>query len=75
MFQRAVGLVILGTALLGAAMVWLAVGHEGAVPAARPSEGLLFGIWQVLYDTEAPSLSIVLAAGGLACSSRPGSQA
>jgi cellulose synthase/poly-beta-1,6-N-acetylglucosamine synthase-like glycosyltransferase len=66
MFQRAVGLVILGTALLGAAMVWLAVGHEGAVPAARPSEGLLFGIWQVLYDTEAPSLSIVLAAGGLA---------
>ena len=65
-FQRAVGLVILGTALLGAAMIWLAIGHEGAVPAARPSEGLLFGIWQVLYDTEAPSLRVVLAAGGLA---------
>ncbi len=65
-FQRVVGLVILGTALLGAAMVLLAFGHEGAVPAARPSEGLLFGIWQVLYDNEAPSLRVVLAAGGLA---------
>jgi biofilm PGA synthesis N-glycosyltransferase PgaC len=65
-FQRAVGMVIFGTALLGAAMLWAAVAAGDRTPGAAPSEGLLFGLWQVLYDTEAPTPRVLLAAGGLA---------
>jgi biofilm PGA synthesis N-glycosyltransferase PgaC len=65
-FQRAVGVVIFGAALLGAAMLWVAVAAGGRTTSDKPSEGLLFGAWQVLYDTEAPSTRVLLAAGGLA---------
>jgi cellulose synthase/poly-beta-1,6-N-acetylglucosamine synthase-like glycosyltransferase len=64
--QRAVGVAIFGAALLGATMLWVAVAAGGHAPGDAPSRGLVFGIWQVLYDTEAPSPRVLLAAGGLA---------
>jgi len=65
-FQRAVGLVIFGSAVLGSVMLLVAVGAGDPDPADAPSEGVLFGIWRVLYDTEAPPTHILVAAAGLA---------
>ncbi|MDQ4052918.1 MAG: glycosyltransferase family 2 protein [Actinomycetota bacterium] len=65
-FQRAVGLVIFGSAVLGAVMLWVAVSVGDPDPSAAPSEGVFFGLWRVLYDTEAPSVQVLLAAAGLA---------
>lgn len=65
-FQRAVGVVIFGAAIAGAAMLWIAVAAGDHSTAGAPSEGLMFGVWQVLYDTEAPPAQVLLAAGGLA---------
>lgn len=64
--QRLVGLAILGTAALGAAIVWIAVAAGGPQRGERPSEGLLLGIWQIAYDTVTPSTRTLLAAVGLA---------
>jgi biofilm PGA synthesis N-glycosyltransferase PgaC len=64
--QRAVGVAIFGAALLGATMLWVAVAARGHATGDTPSRGLVFGIWQVLYDTEAPSPRVLLAACGLA---------
>ena len=64
--QRLVGLAILGTALLGALIVWLAVAAGDPAPGQRPSEGVVFGIWRVAYDTVMPSSRILLAAIGVA---------
>ncbi|MCW2796757.1 glycosyltransferase family 2 protein [Nocardioides sp.] len=65
-FQRAVGVIVFGAALLGAAMLWVAIAAGGPTTSQGPSRGLLFGAWRVLYDTEAPTPSVLLAAGGLA---------
>ncbi|WP_310528209.1 glycosyltransferase family 2 protein [Nocardioides sp.] len=64
--QRLVGLAIIGTAALGAAVLWVAVAAGGPKPGEAPSEGLLFGVWQVFYDTEMPSPRVLLAAVGVA---------
>ena len=65
-FQRIVGLLILGLALLAAVLLWLAVGSMDAPAQGHRREGLFLGVWQVLYDTEAPPYSVVLAAVALA---------
>ncbi len=65
-FQRAVGLVIFGSAVLGAAMLWAAVATGDNRASEAPEEGVLFGIWKVFYDTEAPSAQVIVAAVGLA---------
>ncbi len=64
--QRSVGLAIIGTAALGAAVLWVAVAASDPAPGEEPDEGLLFGIWQVFYDTEMPSPRVLLAAVGVA---------
>lgn len=64
--QRLVGLAILGTATLGALVLWLAVAVGDPEREQSPREGLLFGIWRVFYDTEMPSTRIMLAAVGVA---------
>ena len=61
-FQRAVGLVILGLAIAAAGLLWYAVAALGSSSSSEQNEGLLFGIWDVLYDTEAPSTPALLAA-------------
>lgn len=65
-FQRSVGLVILGLAIAGAALLWLAVSATDPKPGEKPKDGVLFGFWRVAYDTEAPSTRVILAACGLA---------
>jgi biofilm PGA synthesis N-glycosyltransferase PgaC len=64
--QRAVGLAIIGTASLGALLLWLAVAAGGTSAEPRPEKGLLFGVWQVFYDTEMPAPRVLLAAAGMA---------
>ncbi|HJR50694.1 MAG TPA: glycosyltransferase family 2 protein [Gemmatimonadales bacterium] len=64
--QRAVGLLIFGTAALGAALLWAAVSAGEPRVGRSPSEGVVLGAWQVLYDTEAPSMPVLMAAAGMA---------
>lgn len=63
--QRAVGLLIIGTAAAGAGLLWWAV-SDTAGGGDAPSEGLVLGVWHLLYDTDAPSLPTLAAAAGLA---------
>ena len=65
-FQRAVGVVIFGSAALGAVLLWIAVSSRGGDVARPPRRGFLFGVWDVLYDTQAPSTRVLLSATGLA---------
>ena len=65
-FSRAVGILILGSAVLGAALLWAAVALSSPAAGRSPSTGLFLGVWKVVYDTEAPSLRVMLAALGLA---------
>jgi biofilm PGA synthesis N-glycosyltransferase PgaC len=64
--QRMVGLAIVGTAALGAAILWVAVAAGDPERGEQPTEGVLFGIWRVFYDTEMPSPRVLLAAVGVA---------
>ncbi|MCR1783286.1 glycosyltransferase family 2 protein [Nocardioides carbamazepini] len=63
--QRAVGLLILGTALGGAGLLWWSV-SDTAQGRDEPSDGLVLGAWHILYDTEAPTVPTLAAAAGLA---------
>ena len=65
-FSRAVGLVILGLAGLAAAALWVVIAASEPPSRSRADEGLLFGVWQVVYDTEAPSVRVVVVAVALA---------
>jgi cellulose synthase/poly-beta-1,6-N-acetylglucosamine synthase-like glycosyltransferase len=65
-FRRAIGVLVFGTALLGAALLWTAIALSEPGSGTPPSSGLLFGIWKVVYDTQAPSPRVMLAAAGLA---------
>ncbi|WP_322937349.1 glycosyltransferase [Nocardioides bizhenqiangii] len=61
--QRTVGLLILGTAAAGAALLWASLSWTTGLPGGRPSRAVV-GVWDVFYDTAAPSaLMIGLAAG------------
>src|SRR5262245_9513055 len=64
-FQRTVGLVVFGTTGAAAALLWLAIAVDNPMPAV-PTEGVLFGVWKVLYDTQAPAPRVMLAAAALA---------
>lgn len=48
-----------------AALMWFAVAADHPVNRDEPAEGLLFGIWDVFYDTEVPPLRILAAAAAL----------
>ncbi len=63
--QRAVGLLIFGTAAGGAGLLWWSV-SDTASGTAEPKDGLVLGAWHLLYDTEIPSVSTLAAAAGLA---------
>ncbi len=65
-FQRAIGLVILGAAAGAAALLWSAVSAGRPAPTRAPSEGVVFGVWRVLYDTQAPAPRVLMAAAALA---------
>ncbi|RZU65654.1 cellulose synthase/poly-beta-1,6-N-acetylglucosamine synthase-like glycosyltransferase [Microterricola gilva] len=66
-FSRWAGLSIAAIVSLAGGLLWFAVAakvQDGG--GATTSEGLLLGLWSVLYDTQAPSLSAMLAAVALA---------
>lgn len=62
--QRAVGLLIFGTAVAGAGLLWWSV--SGTSRSADDPEGRTLGSWHVLYDPQAPALATLAAATGLA---------
>lgn len=64
--QRLVGVAILGTATLGAIILWLAVAAGDPQRGERPTEGLILGIWQIAYDTVIPTTRTLMAAAGVA---------
>lgn len=63
--QRAVGLLIFGTAAAGAALLWWSV-SDTTSRRDDPSDGMVLGAWHLLYDTEAPTLPTLAFAAGLA---------
>lgn len=63
--QRVVGVLVLLVAAGGAALLWYAVTSTDIDP-RPPTRGTLFGIWDVLYDTEMPSPQVMLAAVAVA---------
>src|SRR5689334_11383854 len=65
-FHRAIGVVVFGSAILGALLLGAAIALTGPGAGSRPDDGLLFGVWKVVYDTQAPSPRVMMAAFGLA---------
>src|SRR3954447_19598713 len=65
-FHRAIGLVVFGSAVLGAVLLGVAIVLTSPGARSRPDDGVLFGVWKVVYDSQAPSLRVMLAAFGLA---------
>ncbi|MCB5274711.1 Poly-beta-1,6-N-acetyl-D-glucosamine synthase [Arthrobacter sp. SO5] len=59
---RYAGLLIAGSVVAAAAAVWTMVSGGGAMASEAPAEGLVFGIWKVLYATEAPAPRVITAA-------------
>ena len=49
-----------------AALLWAAVSARDPQAATAPEGGVVFDTWRVLYDTAAPSLTVIAAAFGLA---------
>lgn len=65
-FHRAIGLVIVAIAGGAAALLWFAVASGNSGTGKAPTEGVVFGIWRVLYDTQAPTVQVILTAFALA---------
>jgi poly-beta-1,6-N-acetyl-D-glucosamine synthase len=59
--ERLVGLIVLGLTGLAAFVLWLAVAHSEH-PRTAEHRGVLFGAWDVIYDTQAPSVRVLLVA-------------
>jgi cellulose synthase/poly-beta-1,6-N-acetylglucosamine synthase-like glycosyltransferase len=64
--QRAIGVLVLAVAGGAAGLLWITVG--AGIPAEEPApvHGVLFGAWDVLYDTQVPTPRVMLAAVALA---------
>ncbi|GGL34309.1 hypothetical protein GCM10012283_15900 [Phycicoccus endophyticus] len=60
------GLVVLGMALGAATMLWFGLTLDGQEARTPPTEGLLFGVWHVLYDTQAPPPRMLVVAVAIA---------
>ncbi len=65
-FQRAIGFVIIAAAGGAALLLWLAVSATSPEAGRPPQDGVVLGIWDVLYDDQAPSTRAMLTAAGLA---------
>jgi len=64
-FQRAIGLVVLAMTGLAALLLWLAVAR-GAPAHPVTHRGVLFGVWHFFYDSQAPSMRVLLLAVAVA---------
>ena len=64
--ERSVGAVVLLLALAAGAMLWFGLSLSDPQHRTAPKEGVVLGIWQVLYDTQAPSTQMVVVAIAIA---------
>jgi biofilm PGA synthesis N-glycosyltransferase PgaC len=62
---RYVGLVIAGTSIGGALLLWFVVSTRSPSFEQSQRSGALFGFWNVFYDTQRPGLNVVIGAVGL----------
>ena len=62
---RYIGLVIAAIAISGALVLWFAVSATSLSVKQSPKSRALFGGWHVVYDNQAPALTIVIGAVGL----------
>ena len=65
-FARFVGVFIAALVVGAAALLWFAVSADANDVAEQPSEALILGIWDVFYETRAPSLQVAATAIALA---------
>jgi len=65
-FNRGVGLVVAAIAGGAAILLWIAVASDPPAQGNVPSTGAIFGVWQLLYDMQAPTPRVLLAAVSLA---------
>jgi cellulose synthase/poly-beta-1,6-N-acetylglucosamine synthase-like glycosyltransferase len=63
---RGVGIFVVGVVVSAAVLLGLAVWAGNPQPVGSPQDGVVLDAWNVLYDTAAPSWSLILAAFGLA---------
>ncbi|QYJ05088.1 glycosyltransferase family 2 protein [Nocardioides panacisoli] len=61
-WNRVVGIFVLGSSVLAAALLAIAVAPEATPPLQSRAREVSVGIWEVFYDTQAPSYRSVLAA-------------
>ncbi|WP_051389394.1 glycosyltransferase family 2 protein [Arthrobacter sp. 35W] len=60
--QRSVGIVIAISVFAAAALLWLIVASAGPPTDVSPTQRIVVGIWNVVYDQDAPGLKVLLAA-------------
>jgi cellulose synthase/poly-beta-1,6-N-acetylglucosamine synthase-like glycosyltransferase len=63
---RYVGLVILGTSVGAALLLWFLVSARSPTVDQSPRSGSIFGLGSFSYDTQMPALTLVIGAVGLA---------
>jgi cellulose synthase/poly-beta-1,6-N-acetylglucosamine synthase-like glycosyltransferase len=61
-FQRLVGIVIAVTVGGAAALLWFAIASTGNSAVESRAEGIVLGVWSVLYDSVAPQPRVILTA-------------
>jgi len=65
-FERFVGLLLIGLATLGAVLVGLAAATIFRTPEVdESSSATMLGVWELLYNTSAPPLVVIVGAVGL----------
>jgi len=64
--ERLVGVVIGIVVALAAALIWFGIAATEETEPEVPQERLLFGVWDIFYDTRAPSIRLFSIAAGLA---------
>ena len=64
--ERAVGVVVLVMAAAAGAMLWSGLALSDPQTRRPPEEGVVFGLWNILYDTQAPSTRLLLVAVAIA---------
>ena len=66
-FDRFVGLLLIGLAVLGAILMGLAAALtiQNPLPATDTSSATVLGFWDLLYNTAAPPVGVIVGAAGL----------
>jgi len=65
-FSRWSGVLIAALVTVGAALLWWGISAGTPSPMAAPAHHLFLGFWNILYVTQAPSVSVILIAIAIA---------